>query len=114
MYSRFADNIVESTIEISYFFRINYFAFKRAMLLTRGASHLEQIRKIVVELYCKVERAWQIAVVANSDSLIDRFIPDENRANDVHHIPLEPYVAIHKDIRVGKIDSQQEIVVAQV
>ena len=78
------------------------------------AAHLEQIGEIIVEQQRQVEARLPVAVILQSDALIGRAAPQENRAHDVQRILLQrqPAVAVH--VGIGEVDGQRRIVVAQI
>jgi hypothetical protein len=78
------------------------------------AAHLEQIGEVIVEQQRQVEARLPVAVILQSDALIGRTAPQENRPHDVQRILLQrqPAVAVH--VGIGEVDSQRRIVVAQI
>ena len=78
------------------------------------AAHLEQIGEVIVKQQRQVEARLMIAVILQSDALIGRTAPQENRPHDVQRILLQrqPAVAVH--VGIGEVDGQRRIVVAQI
>ena len=78
------------------------------------AAHLEQIREVVVEEQRQLEVLGTIAVVLQADALIGRSAPQEYRPHDMQHVlrQHDPFLAV--DVRIGEIDGEDRVVVAQV
>src|SRR5215471_6045872 len=103
MHRRLSNDVVEPTIDVSQRAQINYFAFGKATFPADRSSNLEQVGKVRAKFNCKVQHHRHNAMIANSDALMGRFIPDEDRANNVNRVFLEYDMAINHEIRIGKI-----------
>ncbi|MGY3647952.1 hypothetical protein ACVWW2_003243 [Bradyrhizobium sp. LM4.3] len=88
----------------------------RANAATRTplAANLEQIGEIIVEQQGQPEIGRAVAVVLHADALIGGAAPQEDRAHDVEQVLLQHEAALPVDIRIGEIDRQRRVVVAQV
>ena len=78
------------------------------------AAHLEEIGEIIVERQRQIEVRRIIAVVLQTDPLIGRASPQEDRPHDVQRVLAQHDAAIAVDVGIGEIDGQRRIVVAQV
>ena len=83
-------------------------------MLAARAAHLEKIGKVVGEQnrHLHVDRA--IAVVAQAEPLINRVAPQKDRAQNMQRVLLQDNALIGEDVRVGEIDDEGGVVVAQV
>src|SRR5690606_8014579 len=54
------------------------------------------------------------AVVLEGDALVRRILPQEDIARDVHRILLQDQFPISEDVRIGQLDRQQRIVIADI
>ena len=87
----------------------------RAAALAPQAAHLEDVGEIVVEAAigeAKIDRL--IAVVAHREALVGGGAPDKDRAHDVDGVLLQHDAIVDVNVRIGLVDRQQSIVVAQV
>ena len=78
------------------------------------AAHLEQIGEIVVEQQRQVEARAAVAMVLHADALIGGAAPQEHRAHDWIMSFCSTMRSLAIDVRIGEIDRQRGIVVAQI
>ena len=78
------------------------------------AAHLEQVCEIAGEVERQRDIDLAVGVVLQSKPMINRTSPDKQRANDMQHILRQDEIAIEVNIRVGQVDGQDGIVVADI
>jgi len=81
---------------------------------TLFATHLEQIREIIVEQQRQLETHVACAVILQTHALIGRSTPQEHRSHDVKHVFRQHDPPLAVDVGVGEIDGKRRVVVAQV
>ncbi len=78
------------------------------------AADFKQIGEVVIEQQRQFKAGAAVAMVLHADALIGGTAPEEDRAHDVQQILLQHEAALAVDVRVGEIDRQGRIVVAQI
>jgi hypothetical protein len=79
-----------------------------------GAAHLEQVGEVVLEQDADLQLDRLIAVIAKAQPLIGGAAPQEHRAQNVHVVLFQEDALIGDDVRIGQVDEQRRIVVAQI
>ena len=87
---------------------------RRAVPIAMRAAHFEQIGKVVLEHDRQPQVDRLVAIIAHAEPLIGGATPQEDGAQDMDAVLLhKDTLAVHQ-IRIGQIDEERRIIVAQV
>src|SRR5262249_39230306 len=80
--------------------------------LASSPAYLEQVREIIAEADREVDDERSIAVILHSEPLIGGRLPEKCGADDVKRVLFKDDPLVLVDIRIGQIDAEDGIVVA--
>jgi len=81
---------------------------------TPRSAYLKQIGEVIGEHDRQAHVDRLIGVIAYPDSLIGGVAPKENRTQDMHPVLFHDDMLIGNDVRIGQIDDERGIVIAQI
>ncbi len=109
-----AHDAVEPGIAQQHFVGAHHLAPRRAAPRAAHAAHLEDIGKIAVEGERQHEIDGARPVVAQRQALERGVAPEEHGAVDMQRVLLQHEALVEIDVRIGEVDVQDRVVVAQV
>ena len=77
-------------------------------------SHLEQVGEVASEKKRQRQADAVIAVIAHREPLVGAAAPQKDRSRDMQQVLLQHDPSVDEEVRVGEVDRQQGVVVAQV